>query len=152
MVPNIPYAWQTKSEPIRLPASRGKSLNVVGLMNRNNDLFFQINEDTFNSEKMIKFMDKFALQTKKKTIVVLDNCSIHKSKAFKAKIEEWKTVNDLYIFFLPPYSPELNPIEILWKRIKYQWLSFDSYDSFTNLKSKLNCILSEFGTKYDIKF
>ncbi len=152
MVPNIPYAWQTKTAPILLPASRGKCLNVVGLMNRNNDLFYQVNEDTFNSEKMIIFMDKFALQTKKKTVVVLDNCPIQKSKAFKAKIKEWEEVNDLYIFFLSTYSPELNLIEILWKRTKYQWLSFDSYDSFVNLNNKLNCVLSEFGTKYVIKF
>ena len=53
---------------------------------------------------------------------------------------------------LPPYSPELNLIEILWRRIKYQWLDFDAYKSFENLKEKLNFVLNNFGTKYDIKF
>ncbi|WP_159086002.1 transposase [Flavobacterium faecale] len=53
---------------------------------------------------------------------------------------------------MPPYSPELNLIEILWRRIKYQWLDFDAYKSFENLKEKLNFVLTNFGIKYDIKF
>ncbi|MCW2119052.1 hypothetical protein M2326_001355, partial [Flavobacterium sp. 7A] len=40
----------------------------------------------------------------------------------------------------------------LWRRIKYQWLDFDAYKSFENLKEKLNFVLTNFGTKYDIKF
>lgn len=51
-----------------------------------------------------------------------------------------------------PYSPELNLIEILWKRIKYQWLDFDAYKSFQNLNDQLNLIMNNFGIKYDIKF
>ncbi len=121
-------------------------------MNRKNDLFYKIHEGTLNPEKMIKFMDKFASQTKKKTVVVLDNCPIHKSKLFKFKIKEWEVDNDMYIYILAPYSPELNLIEILWKRIKYQWLNFDSYGSFSCLKYNLDCVLDEFGYKYDIKF
>jgi hypothetical protein len=41
-----------------------------------------------------------------------------------------------------PYSPELNLIEILWKRIKYQWIPFDAYLSFQNLKERLSLVLN----------
>ena len=34
LTPNVPYAWQTKENPILLPAAKGKYLNVVGLMTR----------------------------------------------------------------------------------------------------------------------
>ncbi|MGZ5009025.1 MAG: transposase [Methylobacter sp.] len=34
------------------------------------------------------------------------------------------------MWFLPPYSPELNHIEVLWKKIKYGWLSWDSLRQF----------------------
>ena len=67
------------------------------------------------------------------------------------KIEEWKE-NDLLIYFLPPYSPELNLIEILWRRIKYQWLPFEAYLCFQNLKERLSSVLNNFGKLYDIKF
>lgn len=151
LTPNVPYAWQTKDNPILLPAAKGKYQNVVGLMNRKNKLYFEILETTFNSDRIICFMDRFVEQTIKKTIVILDNSPIHKSKKFMNKIEQWKQ-KDVLIYFLPPYSPELNLIEILWRRIKYQWLDFDAYKSFENLKEKLNFVLTNFGIKYDIKF
>lgn len=151
LVPCVPYAWQKKTAPILLPASRSRSLNVVGLMNRENDLFFEIHETTFNSEKAISFLDRFAQQIKKKTVIILDNAPIHKSKKFKAQIDRWEEM-DLLIFFLPPYSPELNLIEILWKRMKYYWLPFEAYNNYSNLKENLNLILNSVGAKYDIKF
>lgn len=151
LTPNVPYAWQTKQSPIILPASKGKYLNVVGMMTRKKKFYFELLETTFNSDRIICFMDRFVEQTVKKTVVVLDNSPIHKSKKFMSKIEEWKR-KDVLIYFLPPYSPELNLIEILWKRIKYQWLNFDAYKSFQKLKENLNFILNNFGKKYDIKF
>jgi len=151
LTPRVPYAWQTKENPILLPASKGKYLNVVGLMNRKNNLFFEVLETTLNSDRFISFMDRFVVQTIKKTVVILDNCPIHKSKKFMAKIEEWKE-QDVWIFFLPPYSPELNLIEILWRRIKYQWLCFDAYLCFQNLKERLFDVLQNIGIKYDIIF
>jgi transposase len=151
LTPNVPYAWQTKHNPILLPAAKGKFLNVVGLMNRKNDLFFEMNETTFNSDKIICFLDRFAAQIVKKTVVVLDNSPIHRSNKFKAKIKQWEE-DDLLIYFLPPYSPELNLIEILWRRIKYNWLSFDAYLCFQNLKERLENVLQNIGLKYDIIF
>ena len=151
LTPNVPYAWQTKQDPILLTAAKGKYLNVVGLMSRKGKLYHKVLQSTFNSEKLIDFMDGFAGQTIKKTIVVLDNAPVHKSKKFMAKVEEWKK-EDLWIYFIPPYSPELNLIEILWRRIKYQWLDFDAYKNFQVLEEKLNLVLDNFGLKYDIKF
>ena len=151
LTPNVPYAWQTKENPILLPAAKGKFLNVIGLMTRRNKLFFEVLETTYNTDKVISYMDSFVAQTVKKTVVILDNSPIHKSKKFMAKIEEWKE-KDVLIFFLPPYSPELNLIEILWRRIKYQWIPYDAYICFQNLKERLSYVLSNFGGKYDIIF
>lgn len=151
LTPNVPYAWQTKDNPILLPAAKGKYLNVAGMMTRKNKFYFEVLETTFNSERIICFMNRFVEQTVKKTVVVLDNSPIHKSKKFMDKIQQWKE-KDVFIYFLPPYSPELNLIEIVWKRIKYQWLDFNAYRSFQSLKENLNFVLNNFGKKYDIKF
>ena len=120
-------------------------------MNRKNELFFDVLETTFNSDRLISFMDNFVARTVKKTVVILDNCPIHKSKKFMDKMEQWKE-NDVWVYFLPPYSPELNLIEILWRRIKYQWLPFEAYICFQNLKERLFYILNNIGNKYDIIF
>lgn len=151
LTPYVPCAWQTKESPILLPAAKGKYLNVVGLMNRKNDLFFEVSETTFNTDKLICFLDKFADQIVKRTVVILDNSPIHKSKKFIARISQWKE-KDLLIFFLPTYSPELNLIEILWRGIKYQWLPFEAYLCFQNLKEHLSNVLDNFGKLYDIKY
>ena len=151
LVPNIPYAWQVKGEPVLLPAIRGKSVSVFGLMNPLGDLVFDVFESTINSEKMIVLFDKFVKNITKKTIVVLDNSSLHTSKKFKEKIKEWREL-DLLIYFIPPYSPELNLIETLWRFVKYKWLKFEAYTSFENLKLNLNDVLNGFGTKCIINF
>ena len=78
-----------------------------------------------NSDVVIVCIDKFSETLEKKTVLVLDNSSIHTNNAFLDKQEEWKE-KGLTLFFLPTYSPQLNIIEILWLFIKYQWLEIDA--------------------------
>ena len=74
---------------------------------------------------------------------------MHHSKVFETKINEWRE-QDLYVYFLPKYSPELNKIEILWRFIKYFWLPFDAYTNIQNFKEHLNEILQKVGISYNI--
>jgi transposase len=120
-------------------------------MSSKNDLFSQVLESRFNTDKIIDFMNSFVEQINKKTVVILDNSPIHKSKKFMVKIQEWKE-KDVLIFFLPPYSPELNLIEILWRRIKYNWIPLDVYLCFLNLKECLSFKLNNFGTNTTLYF
>ncbi|MCK5830886.1 MAG: transposase [Methylococcales bacterium] len=53
---------------------------------------------------------------------------------------------------IPPYSPELNNIEIVWRKIKYKWLPFSAYDSYSTLKKELFDVLTNIGKTYKIKF
>jgi transposase len=57
-----------------------------------------------------------------------------------------------YVKYLPPYSPELNLIEILWRFMKYYWLPFSAYMSFQDLLQSIEDILTRFGTDYTIAF
>jgi len=115
------------------------------------NLHFQIREGTLNSAKIIDAVDEFVPHIRKQSILVIDNAPVHRSKAFEAKIREWQE-QDLYVYFLPKYSPELNKIEILWRFIKYTWLPFDAYKNIQNLKEHLNEILLNVGGKYCINF
>ncbi len=54
--------------------------------------------------------------------------------------------------FLPPYCPELNLIEILWRFIKYRWLPFSAFLSFGNLIEELEIILTKIGSVFKIDF
>lgn len=123
-IANIPYAWQHKENPILLPSKRSQSLSVLGLMNLECKLFSKIIEGSVKSVDIISLLNEFVLTINKKTIVILDNAPTHHSKAFQQKIEEWENL-DLFIYSLPPYFPEFNKIEVLWRFIKYKWLLFD---------------------------
>jgi transposase len=63
----------------------------------------------------------------------LDNASVQTRHAFLSHADEWMQ-RGVCLHFLPPYSPELNPIEILWRKIKYEWLPLDAYTSYAHLK------------------
>ena len=80
------------------------------------------------------------------TIVVLDNASMHRSASFQRKELEW-SAQRLYVIFLPPYSPELNLIEILWRKIKYEWLPVSAYQTFQSLTGHVLKVLSNYGTE-----
>ncbi|WP_375340809.1 transposase [Okeania sp. SIO2C9] len=77
-----------------------------------------------NSEVVINFLDKFSHNLSKKTVVIMDQASIHTSDRILNKLEEWKS-KKLEIFCLPTYSLKHNIIEILWKFIKYEWIEVE---------------------------
>jgi transposase len=73
------------------------------------------------------------------------------SQEFNENIERWKQ-RGLTIQPIAPYSPKLNIIEIVWQKIKYEWLPFSAYDSCKNLKNELFTILACIGTNLKIAF
>lgn len=148
----IPYGWQPKGEYNVITPSKTKGTQVFGLVSLDNELEAYSYVGSMTSEIVIGFIDDFKSRIKQKTVIVMDNAPIHHSKEFEAKIDLWKE-DDLYIFFLPKYSPHLNPIEILWRMIKYQWLPYESIESQEELNLKLDEILTSFGgQEYSINF
>ena len=149
--PTIPYAWQEAGEVIELPTRKSGRMNVLGFMNRNNDLHAYMFEQSIHTGVVIGCFDAFCQTITQKTVVVMDNASIHRSEEFEDRIPYWKK-QGLIIKYLPPYSPELNLIEILWRRIKYTWLPFSAYACLNALIEALEDILSQVGSKYQITF
>ena len=151
LTPCIPYAWQGKNETIELPSSNSKRLNVLGFMSHRCDHFESyVVEGSVNSEVVIACIDSFTAQITKETQLVIDNASTHTSKAFLSRVVKWKE-KGLTIVNIPPYSPELNKIEILWRKVKYEWMPFSAYESFQTLKDSLNHILSNIGHNKEYK-
>lgn len=158
--PTVPYAWQPKGETIEVRASHGSSrINVLGFLNtENNDFHCFEFECSANSAVMVAVFDWFGEKTErtleeegKNTMVILDNAPVHTSDEFLENIERWED-KGLFLYYIPPYSPELNLIEILWRFIKYLWLPFSAYDSFENLKRELDKILGGIGSEHQIVF
>lgn len=149
--PCVPYAWQPIGQTIGIPSAHSNRLNLLGFMNRECSFTPFVFEGTINSSIVVACIDKFAETLQKPTILILDNASIHTSKEFIKNIENWQK-KGLTIMHISPYSPELNMIEILWRKIKYEWIPFSAYESFPNLKENLSEILANIGTTYTIQF
>ncbi len=148
----IPYGWQPKNEYIHITPSKNRRINVFGIMSLDQKLEPYCFNNSLDSQCVIACINDFCKKIEKKTVIVIDNAPIDTSYEFKAQIKKWEEKN-LFIFFLPTYSPHLNPIEILWRMIKYQWLDYENFTKQEHLKSKLDEILINFGKgNYTINF
>jgi transposase len=135
-----------------LPVSKGKSQNVLGFMWHRCQKFASfVFEGAIDSNVVIGCFDIIAQNIEKETVIVMDNAPIHRSEEFEEKIQEWEKLG-LKVYFLPTYCPSLNKIEMLWEKIKYDWLSWEAYSSYKNLCEELDKILSQIGSKYRITF
>jgi len=150
--PVIARAWQFAGEEIRLLPDRGKRLSVFGLLNQKCEGKFWASEKTIKSEFVIECLEEWIKdKTDQVRVLVLDNARIHRSQKMQGKLAEWEE-KGFYIFNLPTYSPHLNIIEILWRRMKYEWLKPEDYVSFEKLTEAIKEILSNLGTEYKINF
>lgn len=70
-------------------------------------------------------------------VVVLDNYSVHRSTAVKEAAADLARIG-VRLFFLPPYSSELNRIEPLWRQVKYHDLPVRSYQTLAALETAVD--------------
>lgn len=151
LTPTIPYAWQKIGKTIELPVQKGTSYSAVGFVDLQSNFVAYQFCGTVTSEVAMAVMDAFSEQVTGTNIVVIDNAPVHRSHEFQSRIDEWRN-RGLHLYFLPPYSPELNLIEIVWKQIKHHWISLEAYTSPETLWNELSEVLKNVGTKYRLNY
>lgn len=151
LTPCVPYAWQAPDAPLTLPSQRSARLNVLGFLNLRGDFQSFVVKGKVDTEIVIQCFDAYCAELTKPCLVVLDNAPTHRSEAFESKIKSWEKAG-LYLLFLPPYSQKLNLIEILWRKLKYEWLPLSAYESSKDLLEQLESTLKEIGSKYLLSF
>lgn len=104
------YAPRGKTPAIHLPANR-KRINLISSITNQGKVRFMIYKDTMNAKTFIKFMKRLTKDASQKIFLILDNLRVHHSRIVKHWLEEHK--EKIELFFLPSYSPELNPDEYL---------------------------------------
>ncbi|WP_419834107.1 transposase [Endozoicomonas atrinae] len=107
--PSVPYAWQPKGEQLRIPSVKSKRINVLGFMNRSNDLFYYPVIGKVDSQAVINVFNDFAEQMAvpkyssgdRYTVVMIDNASIHTSQLFRAELADWAIKKKILVCYLP---------------------------------------------------
>jgi transposase len=106
-------------QPYIMSSPTKEKVAFFGLVNPSTGELFAKEDCRFNSETFILAIIDFLKKhkSKKKIYVILDNASWHKKGVrLITEIEELKEIKDCIQFiFLPPYSPDLNPIERVWR-------------------------------------
>ncbi len=150
LLPCIPYAWQFADEKVVMPSERGGSVNCFALISRDNRIHRHLTQETITGAWISERLDALSLSLSRLTVVVLDNASVHK-KAVKERGAVWQE-RGLFVFFLPPYCPHLNIAEILWRRLKYEWLCPEDYADKETLHLAVWQALAAVGRSLKIQF
>ena len=96
----------------------------MGLRNNSHLLTHSmIYKDTANSQTILSYFQDCLPKLTVPSVVIMDNASYHKSKELQDLFEK----HNHKLVFLPPYSPDLNPIEKLWGTIKQQLRNYYDY-------------------------
>jgi len=143
-------AWTKRGETHAVTATRGQRLNVIGALLSSGKLLTVNLWHSVTGVWFFAFLMAVAKRVDKPLVVILDNASIHTAKKYQPY---WDLLIDegVSFYFLPPYCPELNRIEILWKKMKYQWLPFKSFTP-SELEQAIDVIQAGFGSEYRLTF
>jgi transposase len=92
-------------------------LSMISTVTNQGKARWMIIDEAFNSDKLIEFLEALIKDLPKKVFLILDNLRVHHSKPVKAWLAEHQA--QIEVFYLPSYSPELNPDERLNADLKY---------------------------------
>lgn len=127
------YAPKGKTPAIRLNAKRER-ISLISSITNQGKVRFMIYDKAMNAQTFIKFCRRLIKDAGKKIYLILDNLRVHHSHMVKQWIEEHR--DQIELFFLPSYSPELNPDEYLNCDLKAGVHSSVPARSKSQLKSK----------------
>jgi len=143
-------AWTKICFQHLIPAIRGKRLNVLAAMMSTGELESTQFTGSMTSEILIEFLDEVCSKYTISITFILDNASMHRSKKVSKHMIELEK-KGIKLYFLPPYSPELNRIEKLWQQMKYVWMSAKCR-TLEMLDADVGYILENFGQNFNLKF
>lgn len=104
------YALKGKTPVVRLNVNRCK-INMISSITNQGKVRFKVFDGSMNADILIEFMRRLIRDSERKIFLILDNLRVHHSKKVKAWVE--KHSKAIALFYLPAYSPELNPDEYL---------------------------------------
>lgn len=140
----LTYTWAIKGvQPTVKTTGIRKGYKVFGLIDYfTGEFFHKCIEGRFNSASYILFLRELLEKTNKHIILIQDGARYHTSKLTKQFFKEHE--HRLTVFQLPSYSPDYNPIEKLWKKIKEKGTHLHYFPTFESLKNKVNQTLMDF--------
>jgi putative transposase len=153
--PTLPtgYSWGRLGRRVIVPheAPQGRRVNVAGALAPYGPagprLVYETRRKTqgrYDATAHLAFVRRVAgssAPAARPCVVVLDNCSVHHSQAVKDALPELMAAG-IRFCYLPSYSPELNPIEPVWRQLKHQDIPERSHPTDTALQAAVESALA----------
>ena len=119
--------------------------NMLSIVTPGGKLFFSIEEGKIDSDRSIAFLKQILKARTKPLILIVDGASFHRSK--KVRDFDRSHRKQIRIFFLPGYSPELNPDEQVWNTIKAKEVGKKAPKNKSELRKKVESSLRSLQKK-----
>jgi transposase len=109
--------WGEKGKtPVVVATGARFGFNVVSAVNSHGKFCWMVHEGRFGSDQFIDFMKRLVKGRKRKVFLIVDGHSAHKSKKVLEFVDSRS--KQIELFYLPAYSPQLNPDELVWNCLK----------------------------------
>ena len=133
--PILQYGWIKKGEEKYIETNTGRNrLNINGAYDVEEKKVIAREDESVNAQSTIKLLQQLSdLQPKGKLYVILDNARYYRSQLVKEFLSENARIK---FVFLPPYSPNLNLIERIWKFVKKKVSYNKYYEEFSVFRNK----------------
>jgi len=142
---SLSYTWAPKGEqPTVKTSGRRKAYKVFGLIDYGSGrLFWQGLTARFNSATYTAFLTAVLAQTRQPIILIQDGARYHTGHAMRAFFAAH--ADRLRVFQLPAYSPDFNPIEALWKKVRKHATHLKYFAQFERVVQAVENALSDFA-------
>jgi transposase len=129
-----------------VPTGSGRQrLNVLGAVGYGTaKMITVINRDSIGAEQVCELLRQIKRRCRKPVTVVLDNASYHRAKVVRQCAESL----DIELLFLPPYPPNLNLIERVWKLVKKLALTARTLDDFDAFAESITQTVEQLETEH----
>jgi transposase len=147
------WGWPGQRKFIRYEAPQGRRVNALAAYRpygRSPRLDAFTAERTWNSYDLIGLLRALPW-SKAPRVVVLDNAGVHTSKVIRAA-RKVLADSGIYPYYLPPYSPELNEIEPVFRQVKYQEIPERSHTTRVGLRVSVERGFGNYGRKLSRKY
>jgi len=134
-----------------VPCNRGRNISLISLLSCNQITNFKLIDGAYNTEKLKEFLEEsWASQSlQQNDILVMDNVRFHHSNIVK----NWCEQKHLIIKYLPPYSPDLNPIENVFSTIKSRYSAMRPFPTTSAMiKDYVGKVISNMNADPEIVF
>ncbi|MFC3403093.1 IS630 family transposase [Ralstonia solanacearum] len=109
--------WAPRGQtPVVGVTGRRFSLNMISAVSPRGEFRFMVHDGSVNATVFVEFLKRLMIGATKPVFVVVDGHPVHRSKPVRTYVESQQ--GRLKLFYLPPYSPHLNPDEQVWAHVK----------------------------------